>query len=177
MANDRTPPSSDAEVGSRSPEQVGGPLGDGPLARVQIAGTNRDSTSQLSELEAGAGGVDGSLLLNHPADEEPEWGAGDGRTVGTQDLAARIDVLEKRVAADRGSQSGTVNSLPRTPGALAPQHGDGEAERLRFHISTLSAKLIHTQQQLEELQSSGVRRRRDKRPSSKRSWWRRLVPR
>ena len=177
MVNDRTLPSSDAEVGSRSPGQVGGPPADGPPAHLQLAGSNRDSTPQLSELEARAGGMEGSLLLKHPADEEAERSAGDGRNVGTQELAARIDALEKRLAADKGPQSGTVNSPPRTPEASAPQHGDGEVERLRFHISTLSAKLIHTQQQLEELHSSSERRQRGKRPSSKRSWWRRLVPR
>ena len=97
--------------------------------------------------------------------------------MGTRELAAGIDALEKRLVADKSPQSGTVNSLPRTPEAPAPQHGDGEMESLRFHISTLSAKLIHTQQQLEELKRSRVRRRHNKPGGSKRSWWRRLVPR
>ncbi len=96
--------------------------------------------------------------------------------MGTQELAARINALEKRLAADNGPQSGTVNSLPRTPEAPAPERGDGEVEMLKFHISTLSANLIHTQAQLEKLKRSRVRRRHDKRGSSKRSWWRRLVP-
>ena len=177
LANDRTAPSSDAEVGSRSPGQGDGPPANGPPAHLHLAESNRGSTPQLGELEARDGGLEGSLLLNHPADEEPERSTGDDRNVGTQKLAARIDALERRLAADKGAQSGTVNSVPRTPEAPAPQHGDGEVERLRFHISTLSAKLMHTQQQLEELQSSHVRRRHDKRVRSKRSWWRRLVPR
>ncbi len=169
MANDPTAPSSDAEVGSRSPGQ-----GDGPPAHLHLAESNRDSTPRRSDLEARAGGVEGSLLLKHPADEEAERSAGDGRNVGTQELAARIDALEKRLAAGWGPQPGTVNSLPPTPEAPAPRRGDGEAG-LRLHISALSAKLIRTQQQLEELQSSRGRRRHAKRRSSKRSWWRRLV--
>ena len=152
MANDHTPPSSDAEIESRSPGQ-----GDGPP-------------------EARAGGLESGLRLKSAA-EEPGGSAGDGHNVGTQELAARVDALEERLAADKGPHSRTGNSSPRTPEAPAPQYGDGEVERLRFHISTLSAKLIHTQQQLEELQSPSVRRRRDKRSSSKRSWWRPLVPR
>ena len=95
--------------------------------------------------------------------------------MGTLELAARIDALEKRLAADEGLQSGTVNSPLRTPEAPAPQHDDGELERLRFHISTLSAKLIRTQQQLEVLQTPRVRRRHDGGSNSKRSWWRRLI--
>ncbi len=97
--------------------------------------------------------------------------------MGTHELAARIDALETRLATDNGPQTGTVNSPLRTPEAPAPQHDDGELERLRFHISTLAAKLVHTQQQLEELKSSRVRRRHTKREGSKRSWWHRLVPR
>ena len=177
MANDRTPQSSDAEVGSRSPGQVDGPPANGPPAHLHLAESNRESTPQLSEVKARVGGLEGSLLLKHPAEEEPEQSEGDDRNVGTQELAARIDALEERMAADEGPPSGTVNSLPRTPEAPTPQHGDGEVERLRFHISTLSAKLIRTQQQLEELQSSRVRRRHDKLGSSKRSWWLRLVRR
>ena len=175
MANDRTPPSSDAKVGSRSPDQGGGPSAGGPPARLQLAETNRDSTPQLGELDSRAGGIEGSMLLRHPAAEEPEASAGDGRNRGTQELAARVDALEKRLAAGEGPQFGTVDSLSRTREATAPQQGDGEVERLRFHISTLSAKLIHTQAQLEELKRSRVRRRHDKRPSSKRSWWRRVA--
>ena len=174
MANDRTPPSSDAEAGSHSPGQVDRPPADAPPAPLHLAESNRDSTPRISELEARAGGLDGSLLLKHPADEQPERSAEDGQSVGTQELVARIDALEKRLAADEGLQSGTVNNLPRTPEPPAPQHSDGEVERLRFYISTLSAKLIRTQQQLEGLQSSPARRRRDERP---RSWWWRLVPR
>ena len=165
MANDRTPPSSDAEVGSQSPGQGDGPPANGPPAHLHLAESDRNSTPRLSELEARAGGL------------EPERSAEDGRNVGTQELAARIDSLEERLDADKVPQSGTVNSLPWTPEAPAPQHGDGEVERLRFHISTLSVKLMRTQQQLENLQSSRVRRRHDKRGSSKRSWWRRLVRR
>ncbi|MCH8185441.1 MAG: hypothetical protein IH862_05000 [Chloroflexi bacterium] len=177
MANDRTAPSSDAEAGSCSPGQGDGPPADGPPAHLRLAESDHDSTPLLSDLEASTGGLEGSLLLKRPADDEPaERSAGKGRNVGTQALAARIDALEKRLAANKALQSGTVDSLPRTPEAPAPQHGDGEVERLRFHIATLSAKLIHTQQQLENLKNSRVRRRRDKRPSPKRSWWRRLVP-
>ena len=177
MANDRTPPSSEPEIGSRSPGQVDGPPANGPPAHPHLAESNRDSTRRLSELEARAGSLEGSLLLNQPADEERERSPEDGGNVGTQELAARIDALENRLAADEGRQSGTVNSLPWTPEAPAPQHGDGEVERLRFHISTLSAKLMRTQHQLEELQISRMRRRHDNRRSSKRSWWRRLIPR
>ena len=175
MANDRTPSSSDADVGSRSPGQGDGPPANGPPAHLHLAESGRDSTPQLSELEARADCLEGSLLLKHPADEQPERSAGDGRNVGTQALAARIDALEKRLAADKSPQSGTVSSPPRIPEAPAPQHDDGEVERLRFHISALSAKLMRTQQQLEELKRSRVRRRHDKRGSSKRSWWRRLI--
>ena len=173
MANDHTAPSSSAEVESRSPGQGDGPTAEGPPAHIPLAESDRDSTPRLSELGARSGGVEGSLILKRPAGEEAELSAGDGRKVGTQALAARIDALEKRVAADNGLQSGTGNTLQRTPEAPAPEHG--EVERLRFHISTLSAKLIHTQAQLEELKGSRVRRRRDRRPSSNRSWWRRLI--
>ena len=176
MAKDRTSQSSDAEVGSRSSEQADGPASDAPTAHLHLAQSDRNSTPGLSELEARAGGIEGSPLLKHPADEDPERSAADSRNLGTQKLAARIDALEKRLAADKGPQSETANSPPRTPEAPAPQQGDGEVERLRFHMSTLSAKLIHTQQQLEALQSSRVRRRHGKRGGSKRSWWRRLVP-
>ena len=177
MANDWTAPSSDSEVGSCSPGRGNGPPADGPPARLHLAESNRDSTPPPSDLEARAGGDGGTLPLKHPARGEAERSAGDDRNAGTQALVARIDALEKRLAADRGPQSGTVNSPPGTSEAPAPQHGDGEVERLRFHISTLSAKLMRTQQQLEELQSSRMRRRHDKRRSAKRSWWRRLVPR
>ncbi len=177
MANDRTKPSSDTEVGSLSPGQGDRPRADGPPAHLHLAESNRNSTHRLSELEARVGGLEGSLLLKHPAVEEAERSAGGGRNLGTQELVARIDALEKRLTADNGPQSGTVDSPPRTPEAPAPQHGDGEVQSLRVHISTLSAKLIRTQQQLEELQSSGVGRRHHKRRSPRRSWWRRLVPR
>ncbi len=177
MANDSTEPSSDAEVGSRSPGQGDGLSADGPPAHLHLAESDPNSTPRLSDLEVRAGGVEGSLLLKHPTDEEPERSAGDGRTVGTQELEARIDALETRLAADTGPQTGAVNSPQKAPEAPARQHDDGELERLRFHISTLAAKLVRTQQQLEELKSSRARRRLDKRPSSRRSWWRRPLPR
>ena len=175
MANDRTPPSSDPELDSRSPGQRDEPPANGPPAYLHLAESDRDSTPRLSELEARVGGLEGRLLLKHPVGEEQQRSSGEGGNVGAQELAARIDTLEKRLAADKGPQSETVNSPSRTPEAPAPRHGDGEVERLRFHISTLSAKLIHTQQQLEELKRSRGRRRHDKRRSSKRTWWRRLV--
>ncbi len=175
MAKDRTSQSSDAEVGSRSPEQADGPAANAPTAHLHLAQSDHNSTPGQSELEARAGGIEGSPLLKHPADEEGERSAGDGRSVGTQELAARIDALEKRLAADKGPRSETANGPARTPTARGPQQGDGEVERLRFQISTLSAKLIHTQAKLEELKSSRLRRRHDRRPSSKWNWWRRLV--
>lgn len=175
MANDRTAPSSDAEIESRSAGQGDGPPADGPPAHYHLAESDHDPAARLSELDARAGGLEGSLPQKRPADEDAELSAGDGRNVGTRALAARIDALENRLAADKSLQSGTGNTLQRTPEAPAPEHGDGEVERLRFHITTLSAKLIHTQAQLEELKRSRVRRRRDKRPSSNRSWWGRLI--
>ncbi len=150
-----------------------GPPADGPPAHYHLAESDHDPAARLSELDARAGGLKGSLPQKRPADEDAELSAGDGRNVGTQALAARIDALENRLAADKSLQSGTGNTLQRTPEAPAPERGDGEVERLRFHISTLSAKLRRTQRQLEELQSSS--RRHDKRRSSKRNWWRRLV--
>ena len=174
MANDRTAPSSDAEVESRSPGQGDGPPAEGPPAHLPLAESDRDPAPRLSELDE-SGGLEGNRPQKRPADEEAELRAGDGRNVGTQALAARIDALENRLAADKSLQSGTGNTLERTPEAPSPEHGDGEVERLRFHISTLSAKLIHTQAQLEELKRSRVRRRHDRRPNSKRNWWRRLI--